>query len=270
MTFLVTLLIALLLFLLGLAVGSFLNVLISRTVEGESWVEGRSRCDHCGQQLVWYDNIPLVSFLWLRGQSRCCQQPIPLSYPLVELMTGLLFVWWYGVGFVFFQLTQAPFSVLQPLFWLLVGVLLVVILVADFLYMLIPDVAVGSLFTLTLVYRLYLVVSGVMQVRDLWLTILGMAVAVTLLGGLWLVTKGKGMGLGDVKYALPMSWLLGWPEILVGLFLAFVSGGLVASLLLLVGKKKIRQKIAFGPFLVLGTVLSLVWGELIFSWYWSW
>lgn len=259
-----------LLFVLGLAVGSFLNVLIYRTVKGESWVVGRSYCDHCRKKIAWYDNIPLFSFLWLKGRSRCCGRKIPLSYPIVELMTGSLFVWWYVVGSFFFQLTQTPFQMLQPLFWLLVGILLLVIFFADLLHMVIPDLAVGVLLAATLLYRFYLVFAGIMQWRDFWLMLLGMAAAIVIIGGLWLITKGKGMGFGDVKYVIPMAWLLGWPNILVGLFLAFILGGIVAGLLLLLGQKKIGQKIAFGPFLVMATVLSLIWGDVIFSWYWPW
>lgn len=258
------------LFLLGLAVGSFLNVLIYRTAKGESWVTGRSRCDHCQQKIAWYDNIPLLSFLWLRGKSRCCGRNIPRSYPLVEFMTGSLFVWWYLAGSLFFKLTISPLPTLQPLFWLLVGILLLVIFVTDLLYMIIPDSAVISLLVLTLAYRFYLTITGVMQLHDLIWTFWGMLIGLGVIGGLWLVTQGKGMGLGDVKYTAPMAWLLGWPKILVGLFLAFMSGGIVASLLLLLGKKKFGQKVPFGPFLVVGTVLSLLVGDAIFSWYWRW
>lgn len=263
-------LIAVFLFILGLAVGSFLNVLIYRTVKGESWLMGRSYCDHCQKKIVWYDNIPLFSYLWLRGKSRCCGRKIPLSYPLVEVMTGSLFVWWYAAGSLFFKLTQAPFQTLQPLFWLAVGTLLLVIFFSDLLHMIIPDLVVGALLLLTIFYRLYLVVSGIMQWQDFWLMLGGMVLGLAVIGGLWLVTKGKGMGFGDVKFVVPMAWLLGWPKIMVGLFLAFFIGGVIALVLLILGQKKLEQKIAFGPFLVMATVLSLLWGDAIFSWYWPW
>ena len=258
------------LFILGTAVGSFLNVLIYRTIREESWVGGRSRCDHCQHNIAWYDNIPILSFLLLRGKTRCCKKPIPISYPLVELMTGSLFVWWYGIGFVFFRLTTAPFQVLQPLFWLLVGILLLTIFFADLMYMIIPNLAVGLLLALTLAYRLYLTAASVMQVRDLQLALLGMVAAVIFLGGLWMLTKGKGMGFGDVKLIAPIALLLGWPKILVGLFFAFVIGGIVGLGLLLLRKKKLGQVIPFGPFIIMGAVLSLVWGEVVFNWYLYW
>ncbi len=265
-----SLLILFFLFILGTSVGSFLNVLIYRTMKGKSWVRGRSRCDHCRKKIHWYDNIPILSFLFLKGKSRCCHKKISLSYPLVELMTGLLFIWWYGIGFVFFQLTLTPFVVLQPLFWLLVGILLLTIFFADLKYMIIPDLAVGSLFLLTVAYRIYLTFSSVMQLKDLKMAVLGMVVAVIFLGSLWFFTKGKGMGFGDVKLIAPIALLLGWPKILVGLFTAFILGGLSGSFLLILGRKKMGQVIPFGPFIILGAIISLVWGEAILNWYLYW
>lgn len=258
------------LFFLGTAIGSFLNVLIYRTVREESWIKGRSKCDHCQKQIGWYDNIPILSFLLLRGKSRCCQKPIPISYPLVELMTGSLFAWWYGIGFVFFRLTTTPLQVLQPLFWLLVGIILLTIFFADLKHMIIPDLAVVSLFALTVGYRLYLVASGIMQVRDLEHALLAMMISTLFLGSLWALTKGKGMGLGDVKLMAPIALLLGWPKTLVGIFLAFVLGGVVGVILLMIGNKKIGQVIPFGPFMIAGSIISLVWGDLIFNWYVFW
>ncbi len=262
--------ILLFLFIFGAVIGSFLNVLIYRTIKGESWVTGRSRCDYCRHKIAWYDNIPILSFLFLRGKSRCCQKQIPLSYPFVELITGLLFVWWYGIGFIFFRLTTAPFQVLQPLFWLVVGVLLLAIFFADLMHLIIPDLVVGILFLVTLAYRLYLTMASIMQIQDLYLALLGMVMAVVFLGSLWAVTKGKGMGFGDVKLIAPIALLLGWPKILVGLFGAFTIGGLVGIILLLSGKKKIGQVVPFGPFIVTGAVLSLIWGDAILSWYMHW
>jgi leader peptidase (prepilin peptidase) / N-methyltransferase len=258
------------LFVLGAAVGSFLNVLIYRTIRGESWLVGRSQCDHCKKKISWYDNIPVLSFLLLGGKSRCCKKQIPASYPFVEIITGSLFVWWYGIGFIFFRLTTAPFQVLQPLFWLLVGILLLAIFFADLMHMIIPDLVVGALFLLTVAYRLYLTMASIMQVQDLYFAVLGMVAAVIFLGSLWALTKGKGMGFGDVKLIAPIALLLGWPKILVGLFFAFIMGGVVGIILLLFGKKRMGQVIPFGPFIIMGAVLSLIWGDVVFSWYMHW
>ena len=108
-------------FVLGLAIGSFVNVLIYRTLKNESPWEGRSYCDNCRRQLSWYENIPMVSYLVLGGKCRTCKKKISWTYPVVEMVTGLLFVWWGTLGFAFFQLTRSPLLYLQPLFWLFVG-----------------------------------------------------------------------------------------------------------------------------------------------------
>ena len=100
----------LLLFFLGASVGSFLNVLVVRTVEGGDWVRGRSRCDHCQNNLSWYDMVPLLSFLLLRGKSRCCNKPLAMIHPMVEFLMGALFVWWYVMGSVFFSTSSRTFT----------------------------------------------------------------------------------------------------------------------------------------------------------------
>ena len=256
-----------LLFILGACVGSFLNVLIYRTISGESWMTGRSHCDFCNRKIAWYDNIPLLSFLLIRGKSRCCNKTLSLSHPVVEFMTGTLCVWWLWFGSFFFRLTQQPLETLQPLFWLLVGILLLVILVSDLLYMVIPDIAVIALTVISLVYRVVLVMTGAMQVEDFVKIWFAVALGLLIVGGLWFITQGRGMGFGDVKFMVPMGLLLGWPTMLVGIFAAFIVGGCVAALLLLTGKKERKAAVPFGPFLIVGTILALVWGDYLWSWY---
>lgn len=258
-----------LLFILGAIVGSFLSVVIYRTVNEENWIWGRSHCDQCLVPVKWYDNIPIVSFLVLRARCRSCQEPIPLSYPVVEFLTGTLFVWWYWGGFFFFELTKAPFQMLQPLFWLTVGVLLLLIAVADALYYIIPDIAVVLLTLVSVAYRLFLVSSGVMQLNDFLYTLVAMVGVVSFFGTLWTITRGKGMGLGDVKLVAPLALLLGWPKILVAIFLAFILGATVGIMLLAIGRKKTNHVIPFGPFLVAGTCISLVAGGELINWYLS-
>lgn len=262
-------LITFILFVLGAIVGSFLNVVIYRTVNDENWVWGRSKCDHCAVPVRWYDNIPLLSYILLKARCRECQEPIALSYPVVEFLTGSLFVWWYWGGSLFFQLTHSPFQTLQPLFWLTVGVLLLLIAVADALYYIIPDAIVGLLMVISLAYRVFLVLFGIMQLSDLVVTVMAMAVVVSFFAGLWLLTKGRGMGMGDVKLVAPLALLLGWPKILVAMFMAFIIGSLVGVTLLLLGRKRLHQVVPFGPFLVIGTFIGLVFGNQLSSWYLS-
>lgn len=171
------------------------------------------------------------------------------------------------MGAFFFKLTQAPFQTLQPLFWLTVGFILLAILVADLLYYLIPDFLVFTLTALTVVYRLLLLFFGVMRVEDFVLMLLSTSVLVLFFLSLHVFTKGKGFGFGDVKFALPMGFLLGWPKIAVAFFIAFTSGALLGLFLIIIGKRRFGQIIPFGPFLILGTVAALLIGDEVFSWY---
>jgi len=258
---------ALFLFFLGAAVGSFLNVIIYRTARSQTWVRGRSHCESCRKTIAWYDNIPLISFFALGGKCRYCKKTLSLSHPVVEGLTGILFVWWYVAGFMFFQLTQQPFNVLQPLFWLAVGLILLAITIIDLRAMIIPDGLVIALFILTLLYRLGLTGMGVMQTQDLINALISMVAAGAFFFTLWLITRGKGMGFGDVKLAVPLGLLLGWSKVLVWIFSSFTIGALVGVALLALGRVRFKQAVPFGPFLVLGALLSLIWGDQLFGWY---
>lgn len=263
MTFLVVLVI----FLFGLSIGSFVNVVISRTLSEESFVKGRSRCDHCRKQIAWYDNIPLLSFVLLSGKCRYCRQAISLQHPIVELLTGTLFVWWYMVGFTILRLTAQPLVFVQRGYWLVVGILLLIVLVTDLTTYLIPDFTVVLLSLASLLYRLYLVHVGVMESSDLWYAVvsgLGLSLFFSLL---IIATKGRGMGWGDAKLAIALGLILGWPRSLVAVFLAFITGAIAGIFLIAFGKKTFGQTIPFGPFLVVGIVAALLKGYDIWLWY---
>lgn len=259
-----------LLFYLGAIFGSFLNVLVVRTIGGESWVTGRSHCDYCRRQLKWYENIPIFSFLWLKGRCHSCRKPIGATHWLLEVLTGVLFVWWWWGGFLFFKLTQHPLTILQPLFWLVVGMLLLTIFISDLKYLLILDSAVTGLFIVALLYRTYLFAAGIMQPNDWWQMWLISLAALTFFVLLNLLTKGKGLGMGDVKLIFPLGLLLGWPRLLVAIQVAFLVGALVGVAMIGLKVTKLKQPIAFGPFLILGTVAALLWGGPMWSWYLSW
>ncbi len=263
------LLIIVLLFILGLAIGSFLSVVIYRLVHNDSPLRGRSYCDNCKKQIAWYDNIPLLSFILLRRKCRYCGHPIPWEYPAVEFLTGALFVWWFVVGFTFFRLSERPFLVVQPLFWLFVGILLVVIFFTDYLYYIIPDSAVLLLTLMTLVYRLFLTGTHIMMSHDFALAIAcGIGASLFFLM-LFLLTRGRGMGFGDVKLAFPLGLLLGWPNTLVALFLSFLIGASVGIVTIIDGKKKLKSAVPFGPFLVIGALIALLWGSQLVRMYMS-
>ncbi|OGD71174.1 hypothetical protein A3A84_02330 [Candidatus Collierbacteria bacterium RIFCSPLOWO2_01_FULL_50_23] len=184
-------------------------------------------------------------------------------------MTGILFVWWYLMGKSFFLLWGQPWNYVQPVFWLIIGMLLLVIFIADLRFGLIPDQVNISLFVLALGYRLGLVSTNQMQSPDLVTAVISGLVLTAFFYGLWYFTKGRGFGFGDVKLAPSLGLLLGWPRTLTGMFIAFLTGAILAVFLLLLGKKKFGQTIPFGPFLVWGTVAALLWGQQLWSWYWG-
>lgn len=257
------------LFILGTIFGSFLAVVILRSMRNESWVHGSSHCDSCHKKIAWYDNIPLLSFLILGGRCRYCSTKIHPVHFLVELLTGALFVWWF-IGFsAFFQLTTHPFVILQPLFWLVVAVVLIIIFFVDLLYYIIPNWAVFFLTVLTLFYRLILIYFGPMKGADFAHTLAVTAGITALIAFLWFITKGRGMGFGDVKLVVPLGLLLGWPNALIAIFLAFISGSIVGLILIVLKIRKFKQIIPFGPFLIFGSFTSLIFGNVLYEWYWS-
>lgn len=254
-------------FALGACVGSFLNVLVYRTERGENWVSGRSHCDECGRQINWYDNIPLISFALLRGRCRGCHKPISIAHPVVEALFGFLFMWWWLLGSFFFRLTEEPFVFIQPLFWLIVGAILIFILVEDLLSMYIPLWSVYALTLLAILYRISLVAFGIMRMEDFLAVIIATLCGTAFFYALHVGTKGRGMGLGDVFLAVPIILLVGWPRMLVWFFLAFCLGGIVGLLMLLFKKATFGQRLPFGPFMVIAAFLALIWGDAILTWY---
>lgn len=256
-----------LLFSLGMALGSFLNVVVYRTIYGESPMEGRSKCPHCKKAISWKHNIPLISFLVLGGKCAYCKKKISWQYPVVEVLTGMLFVWWYLVGNGFFMLVNSPFEIVQPYFWLMVGILLLLVVVFDAWYGVIPNGVNLLLFVLVVTYRLALSISGIMRWEDFAMAIVAGVALTAFFYGLYLFTKKRGFGFGDVKLAPSLGLLLGVRGTIVGTMLAFMTGAVVAVVMLAVGRKKFGQTIPFGPFLVLGTVMSLLWHGAIWEWY---
>lgn len=248
-------------FLVGLAIGSFVNVLIDRAVKGQDFVRGRSHCDHCGKLLTWYDMIPVLSFLVYRGKSRCCHKTLSWQYPIVEGLIAVLFVWWLTVGFVFFQLATAPLTLVQPLYWLIIGLCLMIIAVMDYIHgvILLPVVWTGVV--ATLLYRGTLLTLHAYQARDFGLMVVAASAAAIFIWLLRALTRGRGMGEGDIYVALLMGFVLGWPRTLVGLFFSFVGGALISLLLMLFKIKRMQDTIPFGPFMVMGIVLALLFGQ---------
>lgn len=251
--------------------GSFLNVVIYRSSKNISFVKGRSRCDKCKKTLTWYQNIPLLSFLFLGGRCAYCKKKISIMNPVMEVLMGLFFVWWFFVGFGFFRLMGSPLGLVQPLFWLVVGMVLLTIFISDLLYMIIPFHLNLLLFSLVLFYRVFLWSFGYLQSFDFGLALLaGLSLATFFWLMNWITQKLRGVdgfGMGDVLMAPSLGLILGWPKILPGVMSSFILGSVVAIALLVAGKKKWGQYLPFGPFLITGTALSLLYGMKIWEWY---
>jgi prepilin signal peptidase PulO-like enzyme (type II secretory pathway) len=251
--------------LLGASFGSFLGMCVSRTGKvlssskqkfSISLFSGRSFCDNCKNKLKWWENVPIISFLMLKGRCRNCHFPIPFRYWLIELSTTVAFLFtffYWRDSFVSFDFI----SVFVLLIFLLISLLLIFIIFFDYQFLIIPDEIIIGLLILVVMLK---AIAG-FSIVDLYSAI----GSFIFLFFLFSLTKGKGMGFGDVKYVFFMGLFLGWPNTLVSFYLAFLTGSFVGVIMILLKKAKIKQKIAFGPFLVFGTFVSWWWGEVIFK-----
>lgn len=239
-------------FIFGLVVGSFLNCVIYRLENNLSFLKGRSFCPRCKHVLAWHDLIPVVSFLWLSGRCRYCQKKISLQYPLVEISTALIFLAIFNYQLSIINYFIAPF--------------LIIIFVYDLKHYLIPDKAIYPAIAITLVYGLLR--ACLFGRWDLLTATFGAALgAAAFFLFIVLISRGRWMGVGDVKLALLMGLILGWPNILVALFFAFFSGAIMGVGLVLASKKSFSSEVPFGPFLVGGTLVAMFYGANLINWY---
>ncbi len=238
-------------FLIGAAVGSFLNVCIWRLPRGQSIVWPPSQCPACRHKIAPVDNIPLLGYFRLRGRCRSCGAPISPRYPVVESLTGMMAV----VLLVVFGLT-AQTAILFVLFCLLV-----VVSCADLDHMVIPDKV--TLPGIGLGLALNVLVAPRLILNFLLGALVGAAAlyAVAILGEL--LFKKESMGGGDIKMAAMVGAFLGWREVLLSLFVAILVGAMAGMALILLGLKNRGEHIPFGPFIAVGTVVVVFWGENI-------
>jgi len=250
----------LLVFILGLVVGSFLNVVVLRLKNGSSITFDRSRCVLCKHLLSPLDLLPLASFFLLHGRCRYCHKQISWQYPIVEFLTGLLFV----LAWIKFQ----P-SIWDTALTLAFGCLLVVIAVYDFKYYTILDKLVLPAFGLILLLNLYtdLVHGYALKNSTTILGLLGSLIVSGFFLVQYVLSKGKWIGFGDVKLGLFLGSLLGFSGSLLLLFLSYVSGGIVALGLLKFGKKSLSSPVPFGIFLAFSAIVTMLYGEEIIRWY---
>ena len=216
---------------------------------------GRSVCVGCARTLVWYENIPLVSFVWLKGRCRTCKIIIPKDYFLVELATPLLLV-----GLTYFHLNIITFNPWHYFRDFLFAVILIIVFVYDFKYKLILSGLTWAGVILALVIN-----------HHLGMSIEGLALGAAVGGGFfllqYLVSRGRWVGGGDARLGCMIGALLGWPNIVVALFFSYIMGALVAVPLLVARKKNMNSEMPFGTFLAVGTFVTLLWGSAIVGWY---
>ncbi|MCX6704943.1 MAG: prepilin peptidase [Candidatus Woesebacteria bacterium] len=229
-------------FLSGLIFGSFISALTWRYPRRISIKKGRSICPNCKNQIAWFDNVPLLSFLFLAGRCRNCKRPISWRYPAIELATG--------VGFLLIGLNFTG---------LILFCILEVILIIDSENQIIPDSFVFWGIFVVFLYTIYYIP------HTFFPSLFAGFIAATLLLLIHLLTKGRGMGLGDVKFAVLGGLIVGAKLFLIWLFLAFLTGAVIGIILIIGRKAHLKSQIAFGPFLVLAIPLALIWGEKILS-----
>jgi leader peptidase (prepilin peptidase)/N-methyltransferase len=242
---------------LGCSIGSFLNVLIERLPREESVVKGRSHCDSCQYMLAWYDLFPLFSYIFLNGTCRYCHKKIGSQTFIIEAFTGILFA---VTGYsLFTHMTSPLFFLLSLVYVLFIFCCFIAIAVIDTKHGIIPNTLVYSGLLLSLIYHIFSVQT--------FLSYLFSALGA---GGffffLFAVTKGRGMGFGDVKLALLLGLFLGFPNIVIALYVAFLTGAVIAFILVLEKKKKFSgSTIPFGPFLILGAFIAFFYGDFLWN-----
>ncbi len=288
------------LFVFGLAIGSFLNVLILRyNPEGSLWsvkkLSGRSHCPYCNHELKASELVPLWSFFIQRGKCRECGHKLSFQYPIVEFLSGAIFAglpWFlngfYNVSlqsFANFNLEWWYYAILIA--WIAVFLAWLVIAAIDLREYVIPNELNVLLGFLGILAGALIIIYGdkLFPFRDSFLEqfrlifspfqnillnrILGMVAGGLFFGFLAFASRGRGMGMGEVKLAIVSGLILGWPDIALVIMLSFIFGGIVGGGLLIFGKKEMKDKLPFAPFFVLAAFATVFFGHSIIGWYFS-
>jgi len=235
----------------GLIIGSFLNVVIYRIPRKLSIVRPSSSCPECKEKIKLYDNIPVLSFIILRGRCRNCGASISIKYPIVELSTAVLYLlnyYFFGISFM---------TLLGVIF---VSILIIVTMI-DIDFRIIPNVIILPALIIGLGISTFLV-------GDIWWRPLAFSAGAFIFMLIIHLIYPRGMGLGDVKYSAVLGAFLS-QKVVVGLFLGFLFGSIYGLIMIIIKKRKLKTAIPFGPFLSFGSLLALFWGNFILKWYLS-
>lgn len=280
-------------FISGFFIGSFLNVVADRSINGGSIFFGRSQCDFCKKALRAFDLIPIISFILLRARCRYCNKKLPLIYPLSELITGLVF-FLIAYSLQIFSSSQQLLGWLNFVFILVVVCILIVLLLTDIKYMLIPNSVIHPAIVFVFLFIVFSVIlssillynqlassefgkflltagywkSQTLYIMRNFLYTLLSAASITVF--FWFLTKiknGQAMGGGDVKLALLIGLFNSYPGNILAIFLGFLSGAVFSIFLIMLRKKTVKDIVPFGPFLILGSFIALLWGNALINWY---
>jgi prepilin signal peptidase PulO-like enzyme (type II secretory pathway) len=270
------------LFLIGITIGSYLNVVGLRYSEDagfRSSQKGRSRCPYCNKTLRWYELIPLVSFFAQKRRCLSCGNKISLQYPIVETIAGLILV------FVHMKMGLT----LPAIIWMVVFLLFIVIFIIDLRLKIIPSSLNTTIGVLGIIIIAYYALTNKFGLVDgkisgsflgsyapaFWILneniyanfLLGALSSAIFFFAIYFLTKGRGMGFGDVRLATSLGILMGWPDAPLALVLSFIIGAVIGLTLLAFGKKKLREAIPFGPFIIVGVTLVFFFGYHILNGY---
>ncbi len=264
--------ISIVLFFIGSCFGSFLSVVISRSLEGKKGiVAGRSACPHCHHQLKFWNLIPIFSWIFQKGNCTFCHKKISPIYPALELATGLLFL----NNFFFLQFSYFPnlwdnhpatLELFTVLFWIkfiylgLINLALLSLCFSDLQKKLIPNSFLYFWIAICLPIPF---LSGENPIYS----ILAILLALTFFGGQYMVSKGHWLGSGDIYIAVGMALLLGFKGVILAIVCSYLIGASISILLLLLQKIKVKKTIAFAPFLCLGTLIAIYLGSDLITWY---
>ena len=244
-------------FILGLCIGSFLNVCIYRLPASKSIVHPRSMCSNCGTLIASYDNIPILSYLWLKGRCRHCRTKISLRYPMVELLGGL-----FALGtYLKFGLT------IEALIYYLFFTALMVVTFIDLDHRIIPDII--TLPGIPLCFAASFALPAITY-KEALLGILSGGGSLFLVAWTYsLIMKKEGMGGGDIKLLAMMGAMIGWKGVLFTIFIASLVGTLAGMAVMLQSRKGIKLAVPFGPFLSIGSITYIFFGTPLIAWYFN-
>jgi len=247
---------SLVIFLFGLIIGSFINCLIYRLKNKKS-LGGRSFCPKCKKQINWYDNIPLLSYFLLRAKCRWCREKISFQYPLVELITAILFL---VVFLATYNLQLTTYNLLLILRNWTFTAFLIIIFLYDLKYYLIPDKISLPAMVVALIFNIFL--------YNIFINYL---LAALIAGGFFflqfIISKGKWIGGGDIRLGLLIGLMLGWPNVLVALTISYILGSIIGLGLIITKRATMKSQVPLGTFLSVGTLVALLWSEQIINWY---